>query len=323
MNMSSLPEYKNLEEELDRCVKLNVNFLIVTFVGYSVSFFLKKILEKKKEGITYINQGGQKLSKYNILDLDFSSNPNALAIVENYIKSASLDQKFAVVINTPHILTSPEFRKSYVGTHFYSIYKFKKPEFEKTSLYVSDMNQKLSKEKIQKLHNLTGGIGRLGKYLLTNPKLLELDSKKLSSNEDIIKLIYPIVDTYSKCFDDVLTEFGVKENGHYTSEIIDTYIKNHPTEISFKINISPELNLIENNSDPIALNNVEAQIIKNIMINKGLIEKEKIAEIKWGEGSYDKYSDQAIVKTIRRLNKKMKFYKFATISKVGYKLVEK
>lgn len=323
MNIRSLPEYKNLEKELDRCVKVNVNFLIVTFVGYSVSFFLKKILEKKKGDIAYINQEGQKLSKYNILDLDFSSNPNALEIVEKYIKSANLDQKFAVVINTPHILNSETFKKSYIGTHFYSVYKFIKPSFEKTKLYVSYMGVKMNDKNINTLHNLTGGIGRLGKYLLTNTKLLDLDSKDLVNDQNIINLIKPIVEVYSKSDEKTLEEYGVKKDGVYTSGIINSFVENNPFEAPLNLNVTPDLLLIEKDVNSNTLNNVEARIIKHVITNERLIEKEKIAEIKWGEGSYDKYSDQAIVKTIRRLNKKMKYYKFATISKVGYKLVEK
>ena len=323
MNLRSLPEYKDLEKELDRCVKLNVNFLIVTFVGYSVSFFLKKILEEKRDDIAYINQEDQKLSKYNILDLDFCSNQNALEIVERYIKSAKLDQKFAVVINTPHVLETDEFKRSYIGTHFYSVYKFKRPELEATKVYTDLMKVKLDKSKTKRLYELTGGIGRLGKYLLTNTNLLDLDIKTISDEESISKLISPIINTYSKSTDTQLEEFGVKRNGQFTSEIIDKYIKKHPLETSLKINVSSDLLLFENYSESCSINNVESQIIKYIILNKGLIEKEKIAEIKWGEGSYDKYSDQAIVKTIRRLNKKMKFYKFVTISKIGYKLVEK
>lgn len=323
MNLSSLPEYKNLEKELDRCVKLNINFLIVTFVGYSVSFYLKKILDKKNKNITYINQDNQNLSRYNILDLDFCNNENALEIVEKYLRSANLDQKFAVVINTPQILDTNEFKKSYIGTHFYSVYKFIKPSLEKTYAYAEHMNVKISRKQIQLLHNLSGGIGRLGKYLLTNPQLIDYTAETLAVDENIVKLINPIIDTYSKSTNSLLEEYGVKKDGHFTSEIIDKYIDKHPSEKVLEISISPDLILIENNTESNKLNSVEAPIIKYIISNKGFIEKEKIAEIKWGEGSYDKYSDQAIVKTIRRLNKKMKFYKFATISRVGYKLEEK
>jgi hypothetical protein len=323
MNLSSLPEYKNLEKELDRCVKLNINFLIVTFVGYSVTFYLKKILDKKNKNITYVNQDNQNLSRYNILDLDFCNNENALEIVEKYLRSANLDQKFAVVINTPQILDTNEFKKSYIGTHFYSIYKFIKPNLEASKVYTEVMGLKLSEEKINRLYELTGGIGRLGKYLLSNPQLIDHTAETLAADENIVKLINPIIDTYSKSTNTLLEEYGIKKDGHFTSEIIDKYIEKHPSEKVLEISVSPDLMLIENNTESNKLNSVEARIIKYIISDKGLIEKEKIAEIKWGEGSYDKYSDQAIVKTIRRLNKKMKFYKFATISKVGYKLEEK
>lgn len=323
MKITDLDEYKNLRKELIRLSKINVNFLIVTFVGYSVSYYLKKILEDKKLNIAYIYERNQNLTKYNILDLDFYSNPDALKIVEEYLKSANLNQKFAVVINTPQILDSEDFKKTYIGTHFYSIYKFKKPRFDTIKVYARDMKVKLDETESKTTYSLTGGIGRLGKYILTNKDLIKLSPNELIENENIVKLIKPIVEVYSKNTKSLKEEFGVIEVGKYSSALIDAYLAKNPMGSNLEVEVSQDLFLIENGKTQSKLNGVEAKIVRFLILNNYLIEKEKIADIKWGEGSYDKYSDQAIVKTIRRLNKKFVNYKMKTISKVGYKLIEK
>jgi hypothetical protein len=68
---------------------------------------------------------------------------------------------------------------------------------------------------------------------------------------------------------------------------------------------------------------LEKQIVEYAATHGGIIPKEKIAEFKWGEGSYDQYSDQAIGKTMQRLEKKLHKYQLSALIKVGYKLERK
>lgn len=322
MNFYQLPEYKNLEKEINKNFRLKINSLLITIVGYSAKYFVKKYIERNPKKVNYIFKPDQKLGKYNILDVDFSENERALDIIESYIKQADLKQKFMVVINTPHILDVKEFKRSYIGAHYYSKYLFKKPGFDYIKNYSKEMGVKLNNNSLRHLYKLTGGIGRLTKYLLVNSNLITLRGKELIDLEDIKNLIEPIVREASKCSKATLKLLGVYEKDNFSSSIINEHFLRNGIPLPLEIEITPDLYLFEKKNRVCRINKVESEILKHILENNGIIEKEKIADIKWGEGSYDKYSDQAIVKTIRRLNKKIIYYNFKTISGVGYKLIE-
>ena len=70
------------------------------------------------------------------------------------------------------------------------------------------------------------------------------------------------------------------------------------------------------------LTEVEARILREMMQNEGKMTKDKVSEIKWGKAEFDEFSDQAINKTMRRINEKMTVYKITTIPKVGF-VIEK
>ncbi len=321
MDFYRLPEYIELEKELDKNIKLGVNFILSSFEGYSISYFLKKYMEKKPKNVSYIDQAGIKLSKYNILDFDFCENPNALTIIEEYIKSAELDQKFAVVINDPSIFDKDDYKNSYIGVHHYSTYYFKKPLLEYVKTYTKDMKVEFSKEDINKIYELSGGIGRLVKFLIVNRGLIDLPVTEIVINKSVIDLIAPVVKVIQNSNELTLNMFGVKNDGKFTSKIIETYLVENKISIHPQIKILKDLTLNENGENKERLNKIEAMVLQSILDNDGLIEKAKVADLKWGEGSYDQYSDQAIAKTILRINRKLNNYKIVAIPKYGYKII--
>jgi DNA-binding response OmpR family regulator len=67
----------------------------------------------------------------------------------------------------------------------------------------------------------------------------------------------------------------------------------------------------------------EKRILEELVKNEGQITREKIADFKWGEGSYDEFSDQAINKAVKRLNVKLTKYRLKAILGVGYKAVRR
>lgn len=321
MDFYHLSEYIELEKELDKNIKLSVNFIISSFEGYSISYFLKKYMEKKPKNVSYIDQAGIKLSKYNILDFDFCENPDALTMIEEYVKSAELDQKFAVVINDPSIFDRDDYKNSYIGVHHYSVYYFKKPSLEYIKTYTKDMKVEFSREDMNKIYELSGGIGRLVKFLIVNRGLIDLPVTQIVNNKSIVDLITPVVKVIQNSNKSTLNIFGIKNDVGFTSSIIETYFIQNKISIRPQIKISKDLIINENGENKERLNKIEAMVLQSILDNDGLIEKAKVADLKWGEGSYDQYSDQAIAKTILRINRKLTYYKIVAIPKYGYKIV--
>jgi hypothetical protein len=321
MDFYKLPEYVELEKELDKNIKLGVNFIFSSFEGYSISYFLKKYMEKKPKNVSYIDQAGIKLSKYNILDFDFCVNPDALTVIEEHIKSAKLDQKFAVVINDPSIFDKDDYKNSYIGVHHYSTYHFKKPSLEYVKTYTKDMKVEFNNEDINNIYELSGGIGRLVKFLIVNRSLIDLPVTEIINNKSIVDLITPVIKVIQNSNELTLNMFGVKNNDKFTSKIIETYFIENNISIHPQIIILKDLTVNENGENKERLNKIEAMVLQSILDNDGLIEKAKVADLKWGDGSYDQYSDQAIAKTILRINRKLTYYKIVAIPKYGYKII--
>lgn len=107
--------YREFEQEIWKSWKAKANLLIVTVAGMSENFFAKKFWEKrKKEGVEYVDGPGQKTGKFNILNLNWAGNNNALNIASEYLRGAG-DKRFAVVVNRTSVLGTSEFKESYVG----------------------------------------------------------------------------------------------------------------------------------------------------------------------------------------------------------------
>ena len=305
MSFYSQDLYKSLESALDTNRQMKSNLLIVTLPGLGISYFLKSYLKKKNDkSISYLHNADQKLNKYNILDLDFDNNPDALTIAENYFRSADIDQKFALVINNPKLISTENFKSTYLAKHLYQTFYFTTRNLKDTEIFALEINHRLTTTRIKEIFASTGGIGKLIKFLAINPLATDFP-------EDLVK---DIIHSISQTDPEILKKMN-----------IDTslpFLTNSPQKLNIKINF--DLSFLENDIlSEEKLTKEEKDILDFLLENKNEISREKVSDFKWGEGKYDEFSDQAINKSMRRLSDKLKYYEIETIPKVGYKIIPK
>ncbi len=324
MEFYELDEYKALEVELLKNIKQHVNFLIVTAPGFSLNYFLMKFMETNPTDVAYITQEGQSLDKYSILNFDYIVDSEALRKTEKYMKSVDYTKKFAVAINSTQMFESEDFKTSHVASHVYSTYYFGKPSYAYIERFIhEDMGIALKKADIERIYDLSGGIARFVKYLALDEARYSSDASKLIKETNLLFMIEPIAWILSHSSNDILTKLGVLEKGNYTSKLLDAYFQENPPEKLFDIQVDQDLSFTEKGEKRERLAKVESDILISMLANGGVITKEKVADIKWGEGSYDEYSDQAVGKTMIRLGKKMKTYKIKALTNHGYKIMTK
>lgn len=291
----------------------------------SVSFYIQKFLEREDNKIfKYIKDDKESLSEFNILDLNFDKNEKALEIAEKYLKLANLNQKFALVVNTPSLLDSPKFVGSTLGNHFYSSFCFKALDKDLITIFGQILKSDLTKTEINRIYELSGGLTRIVKFLITHKSYIDKSSQKIIEDLDFRRVFLPTARIIEDSNDEVLIKLGIKDKNGFNGEIIKDYFKTRPIKQNIDIKINSDLTFFEKDK----LNNesllkIEKYIIEGAVNNNGVVTKEKIADFKWGEGGYDEYSDQAIAKTIFRLKKKLKVYAIDPIQGYGYKIVEK
>jgi len=291
----------------------------------SVTFFINKLLEEDAEGIySVVNESGQKNGRFTFLDLDYSrQSKKALDLTDSYLSSASSQDKFMVVIDNPHILDTDSFKKSYLANHFYKIFYFKPLDFDLIKMFALNMKIKVSNDEIEQILNLSGGISSIVKYLLANQELIGNPVQGLVNNQEFIKSIHLTIEMIRKSRISYLEKLGILENREFKSKMIQKYFENQNINL-VDVLIGKDLSFEENgllNSE--RLLKLEKEIIEFTIENNGIISKEDIADIKWEKDSYDSYSDDAIVKTMLRLNKKLQRYKFISVPTLGYQLINK
>ncbi len=298
---------------------------MVSVPGMSVTFYIQKFLEKEKNNdFKYIQSEGETLSRFNFLDLNFDKNEKALKIAENYFKNAKLSQKFVLVINTPFILDNTEFQQSIIGSHLYNSYYFKVLDLNLIKIFADLTNIKLTDDEIQRMHILSGGLTRIIKFFLNHKEMVGLSASKILENSDFKRVFLPTAEVIEKCEDEILEKLGIKVDGQFVGGVLKIYFISRQQVVKIGIKINSDLTFYENERlNKVRLLEMEKDILEEAIKNKGPVSKEKIADFKWGEGSYDKYSDQAISKTMQRLNLKLRSYQFEPILTFGYKLINK
>ncbi len=320
MDFYTTPSYLEFEFELAKNIKSQVNYLIVTVPGMGASYYVKLFLEKRSQKeVSYINTAGQKLSEYNILDLDFDKNERALEETIGYFKVASVVQKFAVLVNTPYLLESEEYRRSFVASHVYQTYYFRARTREEVAVIVKDIDKSLDKGQTERIYALSGGIPRLVKFLVYHKDLLEKKTAEIASEPDLTAVMVPTARVVEKCKEVDLIKLGVRSNNSWISELLGNYFAHMPIA-RFDIGISQDLRLSEEGKETGNLSKFEAEVLKLMLDNSGFVTKEQVAEVKWGKDSYDEFSDQAVNKAMRRLDEKLTKYRIKAIPKHGFRM---
>ena len=270
-----------------------------------------KHLVANNQDIALITSSNQALNKINILDFDLYLDQGQIKIIDNIFKTAAPDQKFLLVINSPAFINSQTYKTSYVCQHVYQTRYFKTMDAKDTALVAQRINSDLNPAQIGQIYQLSGGIGQLVKILSSDPSLL---------TQNIIN--YPtliaITREYLKTPDQIKTLLGLDVPGgllkHTAAELV----------VPIEIEILPDLMIKEEGIiGHQALTKTEADILREAIISGGFISKEKISDIKWGQNSYDSFSDQAINQTIKRINMKLQHHRFKAKPRLGYTLIRR
>lgn len=322
MDLQSHPFYLDFAQALQNSQINHVNLLILSVPGMAVTYFVQKFLEEHdKNHFRYINRDNQELGEFNILDLNFDKDPKALSLAVKYFKQATLSQKLALVVNIPSLLQTEDYRQSYLASHIYNTFVFKVLDLDLIKIMGQEVNISLTPTETDLIYKLSGGLARLSKYLITNKDKLDSPISQLLADTDLQSALLPTAKIVANCDNQTLESLGLKKDGIFISSLLKEYFLENPIVKKPNIQLNTDLSFLEDNiSSTHKLLKLEKQILENMMIGDGVILKEKIADFKWGQGSYDEYSDQAIGKTMQRLNKKLTQYRLVVIPKVGYKL---
>lgn len=316
------PQYQELLKFVRDLIGSNASGLLVSVPGMGASFYCKHLVDSLK-GVRYINEIGRELSSFNILDFDFDSDEQAITKVDEYFKKAGVDQKFLVIVNRPDFLETSKVGNTFFGRRVYKSYWFRTNDLMETGEMVRTFWADATEEDVRKIFELSGGLGRLVKLLSSNKVLMGLEFGELVNREEVVNLVKPTAVVVGQISGEIGEKMGFVSDGKVVSELVRHFVKENNTMV-LDISVGEDMVVVERNIKGEETTKLEKQIIEySIGSEDNVISKEKIAEFKWGEGSYDEFSDQAVSKTMQRLNSKLKKYWFEPLPKVGYKLKSK
>jgi hypothetical protein len=312
--------YQDLESKIISCADSGTNIIILTTPDTGGTHLTKLIAFNNSKSVKYIDSENQELSAYNLLNLNFYREPKAISVADSYFKKANNSQKIALVINNPTFIESEQFHKSFVAGHIYDTYYLGVRTKEDTNLMISELDPNLCSESMEKIYELSGGIARLIKFFSLNIEKVDWTLDELVQDKPLLIALKASVEIVQNLNNEDLIKMGYIDERGLKSEVLKYYLKIHPSKPKINILINQDLTFSEDNfnSDD-RFTKIENGVLQKLL-SLGVVKREEISDLKWGEGSYDKYSDQAINKTIERINKKLKKYRIISIPKLGYKI---
>lgn len=286
--------YEELKTEIETARKGKYNLIVVSIPGMGGSHLLRRYVAENKE-VNYVSRAGEELGEFNVVDLPMDLDYEMTKVADEYSRRLGIEQKMVLLVNIPYWLRSEDYQKSYLRGHVYKIY------------WLRTANQgEVDEEKFQK----SGGLPQLVKFLTVGG-----DKNALSG------IVEPIMRVVARCNDEELEKLGVKSGGKMVSQILrDFKMENKGVEIEINFDLSFSEGGQKSKE---LLTAMEAAVLRKMVIDGGKITKEEVSDIKWGEGKYDNFSDQAINKTMRRLGEKMERYEIVTVPKVGYMIAKR
>ncbi len=318
MDVYSQRAYRELEEVLEKHRKMKSNLLVVTVPGVGTSHLLKAYVERcEKLGnrVAYISDYdyGGKWEDLNIVDLGKNFD---LAKVEKMMMGAKLDQKMVLVISRPSLVKDG----SYLATHTYERFYVGVLDSRDAEALIDERGMVVDEKIKKRLYEVSGGIAKIYKYFLINSEKLDWKIDKLVNDEGLARMVEEVVGVCRSTSEEILEKLGIKKKGVFVSWLLSNWKGEGGRGINIQVDF--DLGFSEDGKKSAArLTPEEKKIIEKMVSNAGRITKEEVSEIKWGEGRYDKFSDQAINKAMRRLGKKLQYYRVETVVRVGYKLI--
>jgi hypothetical protein len=295
--------YRRLASVASDCRRFGANLMVVGLSGMGASFYLKTWA--KNEGVDYVTVAPEKKEGVVVVDMP----ENSWKEWEEIYRATPRDQKLIMVVGVEKI-GEESVAKNWVLGHVYKTLYLEVSSEKDIGLLANRLGLKVSSVDLSKFYGLSGGIAKLAKCLMVNGGRVV---------EEVEQMAGLILAEARRAREEDLEKLGVVKNGKYVSAILADLDKKMPDGL--RVEVKFDLELVEDGgSGGVKVTADEKKIILEMMANNGMITKEKIAEIKWGEGSYDKFSDQAITMAMRRLDKKFKGYQIETVPRVGYQL---
>lgn len=316
--MASSETYQNLKLEIGAPEQIKSNILVWSIPGMGAGHLAKQYVEEHPQ-VKYINGPDQELGEgLTVMYLAYDIDKEALGWADNYIRGTNLNQKFIIFLNAPYLLETEKYKKSYLAGHIYKTVWLKTLESKEIKEVAQEYNQNLNPNDLDLIVELSGGLPQLAKYLAINSD--DLSSK--TEDSGLIKVMEPTLSVISQCNPKVLEKMGLTIEGQLRGRLLQAWMKKlGGIKEKIDITISFDLGVIEDDEKTgMMITLQEKQILEEMMVGGNQITKEKVSDIKWGEGKYDQFSDQAINKTMRRLDAKLKWYQIETIPKVGYRI---
>lgn len=311
MGIRDQQAYKELAKQLDESRKLEANLLIVTLPCTGISRALKEYVQDINDiqvSLWMDNSGN--ITSYNLINLDWNDD-NAISEIDQILKKATPSQHFAVVINYPGRMEESKVKNSYLLTHIYKRYYFGCYNIQDTRDLMVGLKPNITEDEVNKIYKRSGGIVQIVKALALE-----------ANDQEILNIVTPIISAIKNTDLQTLEALGVAKKGVIGSELLREKLDNLDSKQMYDIKVNFDLSFEEGGKKSAnKVTAVEKKIIEKIVLNNGEINKEEISDIKWGDGKYDKYSDQAIKKQILRLGEKLTRYRFVAVTGVGYKLV--
>jgi DNA-binding winged helix-turn-helix (wHTH) protein len=324
MNVRQQEAYKALKAALEGARRLKTNILIVTVPGTGMGRFLKEY-SQETEGVNLVLKAGEKLGEFNILNFDWAKEGTFLEL-EQYYRQLESEQKMAVSLNWPGRREKEEVKKSSWFNHIYREFYFGVRNEADTKAMALEIEATLSKSELDRIYRLSGGLAQAVKYLVVNKQFLTKEGIELTKGEGLRKIFEPLLGAIQGINEEELEKLGLTQDGEWQGELLRLMKVEELNREGQAMDIKIEFNLemVENGEKTgQKVSEAEKRIVEKMVSSQGKISREEISDIKWGEGKYESFSDQAINKAMQRLGDKLHKYRIVTVPRVGYMIEPK
>lgn len=306
---------EELKKWILSCKSRQINGLVITFPGAGVTREIRKMEEEKL--LKLVTGRGGELSELTVLYFDWLNDSKVFESLDNYFLAIKSGQNLVVVVDNPSVVESEQFKNCYGAKKLYDQYWFGVMSKEETTEMIEGFEKKVFEKEKEKIWELSGGVAQIAKHLVLRNKSRK--AEELVGDLAIKVMCQPMVSVIKRSSRQSLEKIGIVNRGKILSEVLATMVNIEENFVDIKVRLDL-LVLEDGESFGERLSRLERDILERMLTNGGFITKDLVAEIKWGKAEYEKFSDQAINKTMRRLDKRLHRYEVVTKWKTGYML---
>ncbi len=308
-----------LATSLSQAIKTGSGAVVVGLPGMGVSHYLEIFAKQMKLPLT--DGSSEVAGEVVILNPDFLGNSRAIERVVRMYQKAGTEQKIILGVNAPAVLYSSELSSPQISSRWYGMHWLETRDRGDLGLLAEELAVKLTTLELEKLEEITGGVARFAKYFILNKEKMEKSAEELWEDSDWRRMAKPFLTEAKKCKGEWLTKMELVDgNGVWKSAYLSTWMKEEKGSLA--VGVEGEVWLVELGEKIITLMPFEVKIVRYLIDHDGVIEKDKIAELKWGNAT-EGVSDQAIAKSMQRLGGKFRHHVLKPIPKIGYQLILK